>query len=101
MSYEGYVQYVCVNGHYECRDCYDILKKCSTCKERFVLKNDVDQTNDNGWRDHTEIELALEAREKRGFDNCLKAVVAWLRQGYKHDQAIADKLEAGEWPGSK
>lgn len=101
MSYEGYVQYVCVNGHYEARNCYDSIKKCATCGERFILQNDVDQTNDDGWKDHTEIELALQAAEKRGFDNCLKEVVAWLRKGYKHNQAIADMLETGEWQKTK
>lgn len=97
MSYEGYDQYVCLNGHYEARDCHTPLRKCPECGERFVWENAVDQTNGDGWKEHSDIELALKATEKRGFDNCLKEVVTWLRKGYKHNQAIADMLETGEW----
>jgi hypothetical protein len=98
MSYEGYDQYVCVNGHYEARDCHTPMKKCPTCGERFVWENAVDQTNGDGWKEHSEIELALQAAEQRGRDNCLVEVVAWLRAtGYKREHDIAHLLESGEW----
>jgi hypothetical protein len=51
MSYEGYTQILCKNGHYTVRDAYDDWgddeqgKICSQCGEPFVWKNNVDLTN--------------------------------------------------------
>jgi len=46
MSYEGYVQYLCKNGHHHELDCMcDDLKKCLTCNEPIVWRNGVDITN--------------------------------------------------------
>ncbi len=51
MSYEGYVEYLCANGHYrvfDCREFYDIQdisgRKCS-CGAPFVFRHSVDETN--------------------------------------------------------
>lgn len=102
MSYEGYVQAACINGHYEEWDCLDETRKvCPDCGGRWAIRVDVDETNCEGWRFRQDIQETLETVKKQGFDNCLKDVVAWLRSGYKHDQAIADLLESGEWKNKK
>jgi len=50
MSYEGYVQYLCKNGHNWEQDCYvDDFEagsdKCPHCQQKAVWRNDVDTTN--------------------------------------------------------
>jgi len=50
MSYEGYSQFICKNGHYWTEDCYseaEIIKdnKCPICKQSAVWRNMVDVTN--------------------------------------------------------
>jgi len=51
MSYEGYLQLLCKNGHQWTLDCYEIdhieLKdhKCPKCDEQAVWENMVDVTN--------------------------------------------------------
>ncbi len=46
MSYEGYTQYLCENGHSLTRDCMESNPKvCSYCEARVVWANGVDQTN--------------------------------------------------------
>ena len=48
MSYEGYSQYLCSNGHLRQYDCYADINmetdKCS-CGAEFVFLHCVDQTN--------------------------------------------------------
>lgn len=55
MSYEGYVQALCVNGHYSTYDCYDFCSshRCFVCTAPLAWVNDVDQTNceDEGYLD--------------------------------------------------
>jgi hypothetical protein len=49
MSYEGYIQQVCPNGHYLEVDCYaadlDDEKSCPHCGEEWAWENSVDTTN--------------------------------------------------------
>ncbi len=48
MSYEGYNQLLCANGHLSGCDCYDFLgndEVCSICGAAIVWSNSVDQTN--------------------------------------------------------
>lgn len=45
MSYEGYEQCICKNGHYYERDCWAEDAVCGTCKEESAWYNPVDQTN--------------------------------------------------------
>jgi hypothetical protein len=45
VSYEGYVQTICENGHYGEHNDYDDLETCSVCGAPFAMYNCVDDTN--------------------------------------------------------
>jgi len=47
MSYEGYEEYLCKNGHHWSEDCYMAPDKpiCPDCKEPHIWRHSVDQTN--------------------------------------------------------
>jgi len=49
MSYEGYEQVLCENGHYHTYDCYDFWEakgwSCPNCGAKAVWSNMVDVTN--------------------------------------------------------
>lgn len=45
MSYEGYEQVICVNGHYSVVDCYMAENPCSVCNCAIAWDNPVDTTN--------------------------------------------------------
>ena len=45
MSFEGYYQCVCKNGHYFEIDVYDDRDKCVDCFQDIIFKNTVDETN--------------------------------------------------------
>lgn len=45
MSYEGYEQCICKNGHYFERDAYQDDRPCPDCDEEAAWFNGVDQTN--------------------------------------------------------
>ena len=64
MSFEGFNEYRCPEGHEDARDVHcDEPKKCSECGRRWSQIRLVDQTNDpteyGTWRD-------VEFREKFG-----------------------------------
>lgn len=49
MSYEGYEQYLCKNGHlWEDQSYFSGGKECPECKEEHVWSNMVDETNCDG-----------------------------------------------------
>jgi len=46
MSYEGYVELLCKNGHYWTEDAYDCTEGvCHKCGEHFTWHHLVDETN--------------------------------------------------------
>ena len=45
MSYEGYAQQICENGHLYERDVYDSEESCPHCQGKSVFYNGVDETN--------------------------------------------------------
>ena len=47
MSYEGFEQVLCANGHYEILDCHEDIEKycCIKCNAKIVWTNSVDTTN--------------------------------------------------------
>jgi len=66
MSYEGYTQAMCKNGHYVTWDAYNVEfgghdNTCTICFTKFVWTNDVDQTNGDG-SDMVKIEIAKPAK---------------------------------------
>lgn len=73
MSYEGYDQYICENGHYWIEDCYSAGdpagRRCKVCSSKVAWRNGVDQTN-GSWDDdgnridgHVELEVDIPALE--------------------------------------
>lgn len=49
MSYEGYIQYWCAEGHYWESDCYVADDNCPHCRKLSVFDNSVDETNGESW----------------------------------------------------
>jgi len=45
MSYEGYEQKLCSEGHLCVHDCYDTVSVCPRCGKEFVWHHSVDITN--------------------------------------------------------
>lgn len=45
MSYQGYVEYLCPNGHRWSADCFAYAEKCPHCGEEKVWENNIDETN--------------------------------------------------------
>ena len=45
MSFEGYYQQICVNGHFTTRQLDDLEDDCIYCYEEMVWENLVDLTN--------------------------------------------------------
>lgn len=45
MSFEGFYQKLCPNGHYTVVDVYRYMEKCPICHQNFVWENLVDMTN--------------------------------------------------------
>jgi len=73
MSYEGSIQRLCKNGHYNVQDAMTAMycgdeEKCSLCGEKFVWENQVDETNgsfdDEGKRIDGYVELKVEKETK-------------------------------------
>ena len=61
MSYEGYVQTICENGHYSEFDAHDTRWvrgeiECPECESEIVWVNEVDETNCDGYG-YIEVEL--------------------------------------------
>jgi hypothetical protein len=60
MSYEGFEDFLCKNGHLDSFDCYDAPSpsefKCRFCGEGYLARNTVDQTNGfvegSDWPNH-------------------------------------------------
>lgn len=48
MSYEGYEQYLCDNGHYFEGDSWTAIEECPSCKGKVAWNNSVNETNCDG-----------------------------------------------------
>lgn len=48
MSYEGYTEHLCSQGHYSTCDAYAENLSCPICNAEIVWTHGVDQTNDSG-----------------------------------------------------
>ena len=65
MSYEGYSQFWCKNGHYWTVDCNSLMYKdekemCPICNEEKVVENMVNTTNGSFDEDGTRIDGFIE-----------------------------------------
>ena len=63
MSYEGFTQVLCANGHLREFDCWNSpMMFCPCCGKPFVWRHEVDETNCEGVR--ADLEIAVpEQRE--------------------------------------
>jgi len=71
MSYEGYSQLLCKNGHYWKKDCYELdymdkkdYPRCPVCGEKHVWENMVDVTNGSFDDDGTRIDGYIELKRR-------------------------------------
>jgi hypothetical protein len=72
MSFEGYEQRLCKNGHYETFDVYEFVPEddpCSVCGAKWVWFNLVDCTNEPGVG-KVELEIATPARYETTCEAC-------------------------------
>ena len=60
MSFEGYFQYVCKEGHYWNSDCYIEHDICPQCHQKAVWDNLVDETNGSHDEDGKRIDGYVE-----------------------------------------
>ena len=85
MSYEGYVQRLCKNGHYHAFDCYSDIEqeewKCPHCGEGCVWVNNVDQTNGSFDENDVRIDGYVELEET---EESKMAVCTCKDCGFKH-----------------
>lgn len=45
MSYEGWTEHICSNGHRFCKDAHDHDNSCTDCGENSIWSNEIDDTN--------------------------------------------------------
>ena len=70
MSYEGYSQLLCKNGHYWTKDCEEMAylelskHKCPKCKQPAIWENMVNVTNGSFDDDGTRIDDYIELKVK-------------------------------------
>lgn len=77
MSFEGYYQLLCANGHLRGIDCYEYrgYGRSCTCGARFVYEHLIDETNCDGPpRDFDVATPAETARCSMGFDHVTREV---------------------------
>jgi len=69
MSYEGYSQFLCKNGHLWTKDCNELMyndkkQKCPVCGKEEVWENMVDVTNGSYDDDGTRIDGFIELKRR-------------------------------------
>ena len=74
MSYEGYDQFLCKNGHHWTEDAYTSNDKglCRICGESIIWENCVDITNGTFDDDGTRIDgyVKLRIKRKAKYEKC-------------------------------
>jgi RNA polymerase subunit RPABC4/transcription elongation factor Spt4 len=73
MSYEGYIQYLCENGHLSLKDCYeDDIQICPICKAKIVWWNMVNTTNGSFSEEGERIDgyIELKIKTQKICDKC-------------------------------
>ena len=108
MSYEGYEQVLCENGHYFTFDCYtwDFYGglcddwKCPTCGAPIGWCNSVDTTNEGYVNDDGSVEPAygyveVKLKKQSKCEHCGSI----LEQVYDIEAAKEDTKKVREWTG--
>lgn len=81
MSFEGYFQILCENGHYFCPDVYSVANfafksydewECPICQAKMAWYNIVDLTNGSEDEDGNPIDgyVELEIKEQSKCEHC-------------------------------
>jgi hypothetical protein len=71
MSYEGYVQYLCKEGHSTEKDCYEDDLRICRCGSPIVWRNGVDVTNGSfEGRKRIDGYVNLKIKAQRNCDKC-------------------------------
>ena len=74
MSFEGYYQVLCENGHYSTKDCYQDDHNsftCPICGQKMAWWNLVDVTNGSWDEDNTRIDGYVELKIKTPVELCV------------------------------
>lgn len=117
MSYEGFEQRLCANGHFTRIEAYEFLyedyedQKCSLCDAPFVWRNSVNQTNCCGYHsDHSACPdydgtcegvgvgyVKLEVKEEAVYEECPHCHAQKLikERTYKIPGKLNEKNDAG------
>ncbi len=70
MSFEGYRQLLCKNGHLNTQDVYYGGNTCYVCGEKFVWRKTVDQTNGTDENDPNTYPAELEIEKDSVSETC-------------------------------
>lgn len=100
MSYSGYYQILCKNGHYDSIDCYEFYMndgleeyECPICNEKCAWWNLVDTTNDCYEEDDTSIKLELNTPAK--YEMCIHCGISRIvkEETYKIPEKGGHKID--------
>lgn len=92
MSFEGYYEYLCSEGHYFCFDAYDEEPdNCPYCESHITVRHLVDETNGYGFT-FKQLLTLVEAGERKECEAC-KSYVGQTPSVYQ--QPTDSELE--EW----
>lgn len=90
MSYEGYTQALCEQGHYVSWGCWDqIPRECPTCLFPITQRNHVDETN--GCEVRGELKDGVWVDDPEGHCQCGRKVLIPLTHPIRY------KCECGGW----
>jgi len=70
MSYEGYSQYLCRNGHKTIIDSLEELPKHCDCGKEFIFSWQVNQTNGDELHNALTMEYPFDVLEERKYVTC-------------------------------
>ncbi len=89
MSYEGYTEYLCNNGHLTQQDAmYEMyveeVKECCRCHSSFIFRHSVDQTNGIEYQENGEPypDTISYPFEENGFED------VWHKDHYGNKYAV-------------
>ena len=70
MSYEGYTQHLCLNGHQWFANAYAENDECPYCSENSIWQHEIDETNGTDEEDQNTFEIKLDVYQKEKYSVC-------------------------------